>query len=241
MKNIAFLLLVWLSACNSIYAQEKQKRIELGLSTAINFSKESISYPDYGGGKEKETGLTGYAFGLTGTFKISKRFFLTSQIAYSKNRSKVDKSTIFADDPTGASLVTLQTIHSYWWIQSPLVVNYKFLSSKNCSWFVGLGASPYWLAKAESKLIYDTQTEHGENTMDITSTIKKVDLFGAAQTGVGFGLKSGGKIIVLFEYHRSLFSLLKKVEPTSTGVFSYAVSYPTINLNVFTLRTCFVY
>jgi hypothetical protein len=240
MKNIAFLLFVWLSAFNSICAQDQEKRIRVGFTTGLTYSKESTSYADEVATLSKEKGLPAYTFGLVGTFKISPRFFLTTQLAYSKARTN-HSSYIFLSDSSGAGQGKLQKTHSYSWLVSPVVFNYKFLSKKNCDWFVGLGASPYWLTEAQDKLTSDIQGTHYENTLDITSKVKRLNLFGVAQTGVGFDLKSGGKFLVLLEYHRSLFSLLKKEEPTSPGVFDYATSYPTINLNVFTLRTCFVY
>jgi hypothetical protein len=242
MKNIAFLLLVWLSAFNFIYAQEKQKRMALGVTTGLTYSIESISNADdlqTGGNGSEPTrnGRAAYAFGLVSNFKISKNFFLTAQIACSKTRTSTS-TPLFQNDSDGNSGVTLQKNNSYSWILIPLVLKYQFLSHRNYNLFAGLGASPNWLAKAKSKITFDT---YNETILDATSSIKRVNLFGVAQTGIGFDLKFGGKILVLLEYHRSLFSLLKKAEPTSPGVFDYATSYPTINLNIFTLRTCFVY
>lgn len=245
MKLSIVLLLIFFCSLHLLYAQKKEKRIELGVSAGPNCSKESISSTGYisstGNDFGQQKAKTGYCLGLVSKYKISDKFFLTAHIAYSNTRTGSTDDSYFVDDLTGASQAMLKINNSYTWISSPIIANYQISIHKNYNLFFGLGASPYWLLNAKSKLVFETSSQRVENTLDVKSRLKEVNLFGDARTGIGFNLSEGGKILFILEYQRSLFSLQKKEEQTSTGVFSYGASYRTTNLNIFSLKTCYVY
>src|SRR5258708_3383145 len=137
----------------SSFAQDKAKKIKLGLGGGTNYSFSSRS-----GSPGKQIALPGFNAGIVVNYTLLPKLFLNGQISFVRQSTKFKSDSFFLSDSTGVPQESEEIVSRYSWIATPIHLNYILTPKLHSKFFAGVGLSPQRLMRGKNKTVINRNT-----------------------------------------------------------------------------------